>query len=107
MLGIEAEKRRVLNQIRGVSTTKRPSKRRTRRPREFRHGLLALQRYFVHFNGKMNEIGREKTQRTQKRARTLRNEIATILSPLFLRFLRFLAATTFEALQALVNEVAL
>jgi hypothetical protein len=47
LLGIKAEKRRVLNEIRGVSTTKSPSKSRDstelaevkRRPRGFHHGL--------------------------------------------------------------------
>src|SRR5665213_1128956 len=42
LLGIEAEKRRVLNEIRGVSTTKSPSKSRKRRPRDFCHGLLGV-----------------------------------------------------------------
>src|SRR5260221_127818 len=39
-LGIEAEKRRVWNEIRGVSTTKSPSQSRKRRPRDFYRGLL-------------------------------------------------------------------
>src|SRR5438477_13152666 len=39
-LGIEAEKRRVLKEIRGVSTTKSPSQSRKRRPRDFCNGLL-------------------------------------------------------------------
>jgi len=41
--GIEAEKQQVLNEIRGVSTTKSPCEGRKRRPREFHHRLLSRQ----------------------------------------------------------------
>jgi hypothetical protein len=38
--GIEAEKQRLLKEIRGVSKTQSPCESRKRRPRDFHHGLL-------------------------------------------------------------------